>query len=73
MRRTIGETLFTNEILYTYVIEIEAILNSRPLPPMSSDPNDLNVLTPGYFIIGQSFLTLPTQDLSATSDNQKLK
>lgn len=70
MRRTIGETLFTYEELSTYMCEIEAVLNSRPLTPMSSDPNDLRPLTPGHFIIGKPLSTIPTENLSNVSTNR---
>ncbi len=39
----------------------ESCLNSRPLTPMSQDPNDLGVLTPGHFLIGTSLQSLPTE------------
>ena len=46
-------------------LQIEAILNSRPLTPLSSDPNDLSPLTPAHFLIGGSFSPQPLS-------NQKL-
>ncbi|XP_043496458.1 uncharacterized protein LOC122520462 [Polistes fuscatus] len=57
-----SETLLSYEALLTYVLEIEAILNSRPITPLSNDPNDLRALTPGHFLIGNSFTSLPEDE-----------
>lgn len=45
-------------ILYL-LVEIEGILNSRPLTALSSDQNDLQPLTPAHFLIGDSLQKIP--------------
>ncbi|XP_015120520.1 uncharacterized protein LOC107043500 [Diachasma alloeum] len=47
------------ELLNSVVIQIEACLNSRPICPMSDDPDDLQVLTPGHFLIGEPRQLIP--------------
>lgn len=68
--RIIGNTLLTFEEFNTYVIEIEAILNSRPITPLSNDPNDLSALTPGHFLIHDSFTSIPDVDFSSTTSSR---
>jgi hypothetical protein len=52
LRRILGDASITYEEFYTLLTRIEACLNSRPLIPLSQDPNDLEALTPGHFSIG---------------------
>jgi hypothetical protein len=52
LRRVLGNAHLTYEEMYTLLTGIEACLNSRPLCPLTDDPNDVDVLTPGQFLIG---------------------
>ncbi|XP_018377309.1 PREDICTED: uncharacterized protein LOC108770303 [Trachymyrmex cornetzi] len=69
-KRVIGELLFTFEEFNTFTIEIEGILNSRPISALSSDPNDLSALTPAHFLIGKPLNSLPELDLSSVPANR---
>nr|XP_012146525.1 PREDICTED: uncharacterized protein LOC105663276 [Megachile rotundata] len=68
--RVVGSELFTFEEFNTLIIQIESILNSRPLTPLSSDPNDLSALTPGHFLIGESLTSLRERDFADTPSNR---
>ncbi|XP_011862076.1 PREDICTED: uncharacterized protein LOC105558778, partial [Vollenhovia emeryi] len=69
LTRIVGGAHLTFEEMNTVLCEIEAILNSRPLVPLSSDPNDMNYLSPGHFLIGEPLNSFPTTDLSDINVN----
>ncbi|XP_062703650.1 uncharacterized protein LOC134286097 [Aedes albopictus] len=62
--RIMKTTLLTIEEFQTLITQIEGIMNSRPLTPLSSDPADVVALTPGHFLVGEPLHSLPEPDLS---------
>ncbi|XP_049886915.1 uncharacterized protein LOC126381474 [Pectinophora gossypiella] len=70
LTRILGNQHMTFEELSTLFAQIEAILNSRPLTPLSCDPNDLHPLTPGHFLIGRTLTSLPSPTLLDINTNR---
>lgn len=68
LRRIIGARLMEYQHLLNLLIEVEAILNSRPLSPLSDDPEDILALTPAHFLVGEP-LILPPPFRHTNSDN----
>ncbi len=54
LKRTMRNVILTYEEFSTVTAQIEGILNSRPICPLTSSIDDLNVLTPGHFITGRA-------------------
>jgi hypothetical protein len=70
LKRILGSHNLTYEEMTTVLTQIEGCLNSRPLIPMSEDPDDLAVLTPGHFLIGEPLNSLPEPDLTDVKINR---
>ena len=50
LRLVLKETYVTESVLGTALIEVEAVLNSRPLTHNSTDPDDYVAFTPNHFL-----------------------
>lgn len=70
LKRTIGDACLTVAEMTTVLTQIEAILNSRSLTPLSDDPTDLRALTPGHFLIGENIMAYPEPDLREVALNK---
>ncbi|KAG5867771.1 hypothetical protein JTB14_025288 [Gonioctena quinquepunctata] len=62
--RVVGEQLLAYEEFHTVLTQIKAILNSRPLGLISSDPNDVSELNPVNFLTLAPLSFLPDEDLT---------
>lgn len=51
LKRIIGTASLTVTEIITVLTQVEAILNSQSITPMSDDPKDLGSLTPEHFLI----------------------
>lgn len=59
LRVTLGAQSVTEEVLRTVLIEIEGILNSKPLGYTSSDISDSDPVTPNSLLMGRPDSSLP--------------
>ena len=59
-----GDQRLTLEELSTLLCQVESCLNSRPLLPLYSHPDDgIDVLTPGHLLVGRHLQSLPDHNL----------
>lgn len=68
--RSIGDITLTYEELATLAAKISAVLNSRPLTPLSTDPSECEYLSPGHFLIGEAPLGIPEPSLIDVAMNR---
>ncbi|XP_071576705.1 uncharacterized protein [Temnothorax nylanderi] len=64
LKRVLGEKVLTYEEMTTITVQIEAVLNSRPLCPLTDDVNDYAALTPGHFLMGHAPTVIPEPNLA---------
>jgi len=65
----IGESTLTFEEITTFLAQVEACLNSRPLQALSDNPHDIAALTPGHFLIEAPLLAVPKPSIGDKADN----
>ncbi|GFU45635.1 integrase catalytic domain-containing protein [Trichonephila clavipes] len=70
LKRVIGNSILSHEEFLTLVVQIEVVLNSRPICPLSNDPNDVETLTPAHFLVGSSLVAIPDPDYTEIPMNR---
>ncbi|XP_053380742.1 uncharacterized protein LOC128548959 [Mercenaria mercenaria] len=70
IKKVLGKSLVSLEVLQTIVTEVECIVNDRPLTHISTDPTDEEPLTPSHLLYGRR-ITSPVypDDQEATADD----
>ena len=51
LRSLVGQRELNDQSLRTFLAEVEKIMNDRPITPVSSDPRDLEALTPNHILL----------------------
>ena len=59
IRKVLGRAFVSLPVLQTIVVEIEAVLNDRPLTYVSSDVRDVEPLIPAHLLCGRRITSLP--------------
>lgn len=67
--KAVGNQILTFEEFTTILTQIEALLNSRPLCWLSSDPSEPEALTPAHFLTLTPLKSLPAIDFSDINPN----
>ncbi|XP_054276154.1 uncharacterized protein LOC128995230 [Macrosteles quadrilineatus] len=70
LSRILVNLSLTYEEMSTLLYRIEAVLNSRPLGSMTTDPNDGDYLSPGHFLVGAPLISPPEHDYTDTPMNR---
>ena len=71
LSRLVQEQVMSSEVLTTLLVTAEGILNNRPLTAASSDPSDLEPLTPNHLLIHRPARAPP--GLYADGDSRREK
>lgn len=62
--RVLGNNTLAADDMETLLTQIECCLNSRPIIPLSDDPSDCELLTPGHFLVGSALKAVPDTDVT---------
>ena len=64
LKKVSGRALVTLDELHTLAVQVEAVVNERPLTYVSSQTGEPQPLTPSMLLYGRSLTTLPYQSVT---------
>lgn len=64
--KVVGQQILTFDELNTMLAQVEALLNSRPMYALSSDPSEPTALTPAHFLNTKPLVFLPAREVTET-------
>lgn len=70
LKRIVGNRILTYEELSTVLVEIEACLNSRPVCTINDNPDEMEILTPGHFLVGDMLMAPMETRIQETRENR---
>ncbi|GFS75961.1 integrase catalytic domain-containing protein [Trichonephila clavipes] len=70
LKQALGRSRLTYEEFETVIIQVEGMLNSRPLTSIFNDFDNFEVLTPAHFLIGRSINSILEPLVINISDNR---
>lgn len=62
--KVVGQQILTYDELNTVLAQVEALLNSRPLYALSSDPSEPTALTPAHFLNTKPLVFFPAREVT---------
>lgn len=62
LKRVVGPRVMEHRQFRALLCNIEAVLNSRPITPLTDDPHDMQALTPGHFLTNGPLIIPPPFD-----------
>jgi len=68
LKKVLGKALVTLPVFQTLIVEIEAMLNDRPLMYVSADVSNSEPLKASHLISGQCITSLPHWSVEETTD-----